>query len=87
MKYPEQVNPWEQEADQWSPGTGAEGKGRDCVTGTGFPLEMMKVFWSYIEMMQGCKNVLNTIRVYTLKQLILCTVNFASNKKTKKLLA
>lgn len=40
MKYPEQANPYEQNADLWLPR--AKGKGNDCLMGTGFPFGVMK---------------------------------------------
>ena len=37
MKYPEQVNPWRQEADQWLPGTRERGERTgDCSWQQGF---------------------------------------------------
>lgn len=44
------------------------GKRSDCLMGTGFPFEVIRVFWNLVGVMVAqLKNVLNATDLYTLK--------------------
>lgn len=87
MKYEEQINPQRQKADWWLPGAGGKKKWSIiCLMGWGFLLEE-KNFFGTLNKGGGYTTlltILNSTELLTLKQLILCYVNFTSIKKFLK---